>query len=53
MDDNGCFSATCGKQKSQDISAAKQCQIKKTVREDVDGCKYQPNIDSLCKTGED
>ena len=39
MDDNGCFSATCGKQKSQDISVAKQCQIKKTVTEDVDGCK--------------
>lgn len=40
MDDNGCFSATCGKQKSQDISAAKKCTIKKTVQEDVDGCKF-------------
>ncbi|KAL1606707.1 hypothetical protein SLS60_004114 [Paraconiothyrium brasiliense] len=39
MDDNGCFSATCGNQKSQDISAAKQCKIPKTVKEDVDGCK--------------
>ncbi|KAF2447246.1 hypothetical protein P171DRAFT_483295 [Karstenula rhodostoma CBS 690.94] len=37
MDDNGCFSATCGKQVSQDISVAKQCKIPKTVREDVDG----------------
>ncbi|KAF2732606.1 hypothetical protein EJ04DRAFT_544567 [Polyplosphaeria fusca] len=37
MDDNGCFSATCGKQKSQDIEAAKKCTIKKTVQEDVDG----------------
>lgn len=39
MDDNGCFSATCGKQNSQDISVAKKCTIKKTVDEDVDGCK--------------
>ncbi|KAK0630521.1 hypothetical protein B0T17DRAFT_590009 [Bombardia bombarda] len=37
MDDNGCFSATCGKQKSQDISVANKCAISKTVREDVDG----------------
>ncbi|KAF2703810.1 hypothetical protein K504DRAFT_451374 [Pleomassaria siparia CBS 279.74] len=37
MDDNGCFSATCGNQKSQDISAANKCVIKKTVQEDVDG----------------
>jgi hypothetical protein len=40
MDDNGCFSATCGNQKSQDISVAKQCKIPKTVKEDVDGCKW-------------
>lgn len=40
MDDNGCFSATCGKQVSQDISVAKQCKIPKTVKEDVDGCEY-------------
>lgn len=39
MDDNGCFSATCGKQKSQDIAVAKKCIIPKTVLEDVDGCK--------------
>jgi hypothetical protein len=39
MDDNGCFSATCGKQNSQDISIANKCTIKKTVNEDVDGCK--------------
>jgi len=38
MDDNGCFSATCGKQNSQDISVANKCTIKKTVNEDVDGC---------------
>ncbi|KAK0113384.1 hypothetical protein ONS96_014250 [Cadophora gregata f. sp. sojae] len=37
MDDNGCFSATCGKQKSQDIAVAKKCVIPKTVLEDVDG----------------
>lgn len=43
MDDNGCFSATCGKQKSQDISVAKKCVIKKTVVEDADGCTYIPN----------
>ena len=40
MDDNGCFSATCGKQKSQDIEAAKKCVIPKSVSEDVDGCKW-------------
>jgi hypothetical protein len=39
MDDNGCFSATCGKQNSQDISVANKCTLKKTVNEDVDGCK--------------
>jgi hypothetical protein len=39
MDDNGCFSATCGKQNPQDISVANKCTIKKTVNEDVDGCK--------------
>ncbi|KAK0671589.1 hypothetical protein QBC41DRAFT_385671 [Cercophora samala] len=37
MDANGCFSATCGNQKSQDIATANRCQIQKTVREDVDG----------------
>ncbi|KAK4653465.1 hypothetical protein QC762_0083870 [Podospora pseudocomata] len=37
MDANGCFSATCGNQKSQDIATANKCQIKKTVREDVEG----------------
>ncbi|KAF1998133.1 hypothetical protein P154DRAFT_439693 [Amniculicola lignicola CBS 123094] len=37
MDDNGCFSATCGKQKSQDIAEALKCKIKKTVIEDTDG----------------
>ncbi|KAK3994461.1 hypothetical protein QBC44DRAFT_262165 [Cladorrhinum sp. PSN332] len=37
MDDNGCFSATCGRQKSQDISAANKCAIQKTIREDVEG----------------
>jgi hypothetical protein len=37
MDDNGCFSAVCGKQKTQTIDVAKQCTIKKTVKEDVDG----------------
>lgn len=39
MDDAGCFSAECGQQVSQDINAAKQCVIDKTVLEDVDGCK--------------
>lgn len=39
MDDNGCFSATCGGLKSQDITIAKKCTIKKTVNEEVDGCK--------------
>lgn len=34
---NGCFSATCGGLKSQDISVANKCQIKKSVHEDVDG----------------
>ncbi|KEZ39116.1 hypothetical protein SAPIO_CDS10507 [Scedosporium apiospermum] len=37
MDDQGCFSATCGNQKSQDISEAQKCTIEKTVLEDVDG----------------
>ncbi|KAK4212768.1 hypothetical protein QBC37DRAFT_465115 [Rhypophila decipiens] len=37
MDANGCFSATCGNLKSQDIATANKCTIKKTVREDVDG----------------
>ena len=41
MDANGCFSATCGNLKSQDISTANKCVIKKTVREDVDGCELQ------------
>jgi hypothetical protein len=40
MDDDGCFSAECGKQKSQDINQALKCTIKKTVNEDVDGCKW-------------
>lgn len=39
MDDRGCFSAECGNQKSQDINAANKCQIRKTVKEDVDGCE--------------
>lgn len=39
MDDNGCFSATCGGLRSQDITTANKCVIKKTVREDYDGCK--------------
>jgi hypothetical protein len=39
MDDNGCFSAVCGNQKTQDITAANRCTIPKTVTEDVDGCK--------------
>ncbi|KAK3348968.1 hypothetical protein B0T25DRAFT_609353 [Lasiosphaeria hispida] len=34
---NGCFAADCGNQKSQDITAANKCVIKKTIREDVDG----------------
>lgn len=42
MDDTGCFSATCGKQASQDIAVAKQCKIPKTVKEDVDGCEFFP-----------
>jgi len=37
MDDNGCFSAECGKQKSQTIDIANKCQIKRTINEDVDG----------------
>jgi len=39
MDDKGCFSATCGNQKSQTIDVANKCVIPKTVKEDVDGCK--------------
>lgn len=39
MDANGCFSATCGNLKSQDISTANKCVISKTIREDVDGCE--------------
>ncbi|ORY16836.1 hypothetical protein BCR34DRAFT_475717 [Clohesyomyces aquaticus] len=39
MDDKGCFSAECGGLRGQDISVANKCQIKKTVLEDVDGCK--------------
>ena len=42
MDDKGCFSATCGNQKSQNIDAALKCTISKTVKEDVDGCKWKP-----------
>ncbi|KAL8358884.1 hypothetical protein RB601_008218 [Gaeumannomyces tritici] len=37
MDDDGCFSAECGRQKSQDVAAANRCVIPKTVTEDVDG----------------
>ena len=40
MDANGCFSAVCGNQKTQDIAVAKKCTIRKTVDEDVDGCKF-------------
>ncbi len=47
MDANGCFSATCGNQKSQDISVAKKCVIPKTVHEEVDGCKSSPWL-SIC-----
>ena len=39
MDANGGFSATLGNQRSQDITAANNCIIPKTVKEDVDGCK--------------
>jgi len=39
MDDKGCFSATCGGLRSQDITTANMCTIPKTVVEDVDGCK--------------
>jgi len=39
MDDKGCFSATCGGLRSQDITTANKCTIPKTVVEDVDGCR--------------
>lgn len=48
MDDNGCFSATCGNQKSQDIASATKCQIKKTVKEEVDGCESNFPYRSRC-----
>jgi len=48
MDANGCFSATCGNQRSQDISVANQCKIAKTVVEDVDGCKCCPLVREIC-----
>jgi hypothetical protein len=41
MDANGCFSANCGGLGGQDISVANKCQIKKTVKEDTEGCKYK------------
>jgi hypothetical protein len=40
MDANGCFSATCGGLKTQDIGTANKCVIKKTVQEDTEGCEY-------------
>lgn len=39
MDANGCFSANCGGLKGQEISVANSCQIKKTVKEDTEGCR--------------
>jgi hypothetical protein len=39
MDADGCFAANCGGLKGQDIATANKCQIKKTVTENVDGCK--------------
>ncbi|KAH6699083.1 hypothetical protein BKA61DRAFT_706846 [Leptodontidium sp. MPI-SDFR-AT-0119] len=45
MDDNGCFSAACGKQKTQDITVANTCTIPKTVVEDVNG--YFPRLTKL------
>ena len=47
MDANGCFSATCGNLKSQDISVANKCVIKKTVAEDVEGCESTPRSKTL------
>ncbi|KAH6665448.1 hypothetical protein B0J14DRAFT_680549 [Halenospora varia] len=37
MDDKGCFSATCGNQKSQDVSVANKCTIPKSVVDDASG----------------
>jgi hypothetical protein len=42
MDTSGCFGATCSNLKTQSIDAAKSCQVKKIVNEDMDGCKLAP-----------
>lgn len=47
MDANGCFSATCGNLKSQDIGNANKCVISKSVREDVEGCTYALRMNCL------
>jgi len=49
MDDKGCFSATCGGLRSQDITTANKCTIPKTVVEDVDGCKSPFHYDNIGK----
>jgi hypothetical protein len=48
MDDEGCFSAECGNQRSQDNKEAEKCTIEKTVREDVDGCKLNHRVQVGC-----
>jgi Domain of unknown function (DUF1996) len=39
MDTAGCMGAKCASLKTQDISTAKSCNVKKAVQEDHDGCK--------------
>jgi hypothetical protein len=38
MDTAGCMGAKCGTLKTQDITTAKTCNVKKAVQENHDGC---------------
>jgi hypothetical protein len=40
MDTSGCMGATCATLKTQTIDNAKKCNVKATVHEDHDGCKF-------------
>src|ERR1700712_4703655 len=42
MDTAGCMGAKCGTLKTQDITTAKACNVKKAVQEDHDGCEFPP-----------
>jgi hypothetical protein len=47
MDASGCMGAKCKDMKNQVIDTAKQCQVKKTVKEDEDGWLDKlPGMDS-------